>query len=179
LRLTNPSICKPIVPLIALKDMSRDSNASKPRKVGKTPSNKLSLKFNRFKPFIFPHSVMKPSGIELRRFWETSRYSKVSILQTRGRKSEELSEKADKEIPTTEELARSPQLTPFHAHGSEPVHGSLAGRLFERLFMASFWVCDSRENTMGEKQKRRKTTISKYVEGWSYLPMFLAVIFEV
>jgi len=107
---------------------------------------------------------MKPSGIELRWFLETSRCSKVSILQTRGRKSEEGSEKPDKEIPTTEELAES-QLTPFHAHGSEPLQGTVGARFFERLFMVCVWFCDSRDNTMGQKQKRNKTTLRKDVEG--------------
>jgi len=89
----------------------------------------------------------------------------VSILQTRGRKSEEWNEKPDKEIPTTEELAES-QLTPFHAQGSESLlQGTVGARYFERLFMVCVWVCDSRDNTMGQKQKRNKTTLRKDVEG--------------
>jgi hypothetical protein len=87
---------------------------------------------------------MNLSGIEVKRLLERSRLSKESILQRRGRKSEEQMENPGIEILVMEEFPEL-QLTPFHEHGSFLVSHDKAETLrsSETLDMMVTWFGDS------------------------------------
>ena len=143
LRETNPSNCKLMFPENILKDKSKYSNPTKPRKVGREPDNLFPLKFKSLSPSILPQASMNSFGIEGSRLLERSRLSKVSIWQSRGRKSEDLRENPDSDILVMKEFPEL-QLTPFHEHGSMVIfHKRGLSMSLETLDMMLVWVEDS------------------------------------
>nr|POE53079.1 hypothetical protein CFP56_59318 [Quercus suber] len=116
-----------------LKDKSKNSNPTKPRKVGREPDNLFPLKFKSLSPSILPQAVMNSFGIEGSWLLEMSRLSKESIWQSKGRKSEELRENPDSDILVTEEFPEL-HVTPLHEHGalviSHKYRPTLSGALY-------------------------------------------------